>query len=240
MTGAQTLLLAVVVSGAVFAPVTALLAGRRERSFGLWLVLGAVAGPLAILVLALAPPGRCPSCGASVPGWPPACPSCAMPFNREATDARGGPTRDGRSATRSRPASPITPASTTSRALSDSWRAAVRAVVSPEDDPADEIAMIATAVYVSGSGDCEPGMHYVLARRGDDLVVIGPVETRRHIVAVDRPLETLRVSGFRNGLLISLRDRGRGWSLAFQDFSGGSPASVEQAMVAGGSVAGLD
>ena len=50
----------VLVAG-VFAPLTGWFAPRRSRQPVLWFLFGAVLGPVALALLAIAPPGRCPS-----------------------------------------------------------------------------------------------------------------------------------------------------------------------------------
>jgi hypothetical protein len=60
----------------VFAPITGWFATRRLRNPVSWFILGAILGPLALILLAAAPPGRCPACDAKVDGWPTWCDSC--------------------------------------------------------------------------------------------------------------------------------------------------------------------
>lgn len=60
----------------VCAPVTGWFATRRSRSPAVWFLLGALTGPLATILLAIAPPGRCPVCDAPVVGWPTWCDRC--------------------------------------------------------------------------------------------------------------------------------------------------------------------
>lgn len=72
--------IAFVVSALVFAPLSSYVAGRRARSPLVWFGLGILIGPLAPLLLLLAPPGHCPDCGARIRGWPRACTSCGAPL----------------------------------------------------------------------------------------------------------------------------------------------------------------
>jgi len=81
---------AFLVSALVFAPLSSYVAGRRARSAVIWFALGAAIGPIAILLLLVAPPGRCPDCGARVRGWPKACATCGAPFGG-AVGAQGAP-----------------------------------------------------------------------------------------------------------------------------------------------------
>lgn len=60
----------------IFAPIAGWFATRRLRNPISWFILGALIGPLALILLAAAPPGRCPACDAAVDGWPTWCDSC--------------------------------------------------------------------------------------------------------------------------------------------------------------------
>jgi hypothetical protein len=71
---------AVAVSAAIFGPLTGWFAGRRDRHPVVWLAFGALLGPLAIGILALAPPGRCPLCDTPVEGWASFCTACGGPL----------------------------------------------------------------------------------------------------------------------------------------------------------------
>lgn len=69
-----------VVSAAIFGPLAGWYAGRRDRQPAVWLLFGTLLGPIALLLLRLAPPGRCPACDTPTAGWPGACPVCGTPF----------------------------------------------------------------------------------------------------------------------------------------------------------------
>ena len=87
-----------VVSAAVFGPLSGWLAGRRDRHPVVWLAFGALLGPLAVLLITAAPPGRCAMCDTPVRGWASICPTCGAPL----TIAAGA----GRSQARRRAPSP--------------------------------------------------------------------------------------------------------------------------------------
>ena len=55
------------------APLAGWYATRRARNPGTWFVLGALIGPIALALLAVAPPGRCPECDSVIDGWAAAC-----------------------------------------------------------------------------------------------------------------------------------------------------------------------
>ena len=65
---------------AVSAPLTGWMAFRRDRPPVAWFVFGALSGPLALVVLLVAPPGSCPRCDAVVEGWPSSCTNCGRRF----------------------------------------------------------------------------------------------------------------------------------------------------------------
>jgi len=69
-----------VVSAAIFGPVSGWLAGRRDRHPVVWLAFGALLGPLAVLLLSAAPPGRCSMCDTPVRGWASICQVCGAPL----------------------------------------------------------------------------------------------------------------------------------------------------------------
>jgi hypothetical protein len=72
-------LVLILVAG-VGAPIASWYATRRGRSPGIWFALGALTGPIALALLAVAPPGRCPVCDAQTEGWPTACWRCGVRY----------------------------------------------------------------------------------------------------------------------------------------------------------------
>ncbi len=65
-----------ILSAIVFGPLTSWLASRRDRQPAVWFVFGALLGPIATLLVLIAPRGRCPACDAPVRGWPATCRVC--------------------------------------------------------------------------------------------------------------------------------------------------------------------
>jgi hypothetical protein len=63
------------------APLAGWYATRRARNPATWFVLGALTGPIALLLLAVAPPGRCPECDSVIDGWAAACDRCGEPLD---------------------------------------------------------------------------------------------------------------------------------------------------------------
>jgi hypothetical protein len=65
-------------SAAIFGPLTGWLAARRGRLIVAWFAFGVVLGPIATLLVFVAPPGHCPSCEARTAGWLGHCPECGV------------------------------------------------------------------------------------------------------------------------------------------------------------------
>jgi hypothetical protein len=104
---------------------------------------------------------------------------------------------------------------------------------------AKQTAILATAVFLTGSSACRPGMHYALAIRGDSLLVLGPLEVDPDVIAVERPLGSIAVTAYEDQLLVNDRRVGiLTWSLAFRHLSGQSAATVERALLHAGSAQG--
>ncbi len=60
----------------VGAPLAGWYATRCARNPAVWFILGALTGPIALAILAVAPPGRCPNCDFAITGWATACDRC--------------------------------------------------------------------------------------------------------------------------------------------------------------------
>jgi hypothetical protein len=73
-------ILALIASAILFAPLASWLALQRARSWALWFLFGVALGPVASLLLVLAPPGLCPACGTASVGWPRSCTNCGLVF----------------------------------------------------------------------------------------------------------------------------------------------------------------
>lgn len=119
----------------------------------------------------------------------------------------------------------------------------VAAPTAPPNDVvrSQEKAILATALFLTGSSSCQPGMHYALAILAGSLLVIGPLEHTRDAVVLDRRLGSITVTADGDRLLIQRRAPGvRMWSLAFSQFSGQSAEWVERTLVDAGSAHGRD
>jgi len=72
-------------SAVLFGPLCSWYAGRRGRGQVVWLAFGALLGPIALALLGIAPPGRCPACDEPVSGWPATCAICDEPLRQPAS-----------------------------------------------------------------------------------------------------------------------------------------------------------
>lgn len=69
-------ILAALVWLASFATAAGLLARRRDRLVPLWAIYGAILGPVAVLLVWVAPHGHCQTCHMPTQGWAIICPWC--------------------------------------------------------------------------------------------------------------------------------------------------------------------
>lgn len=60
----------------MFTGAAGMLARRRDRAMAIWMVFGALLGPVALWLLWIAPRGLCGTCRASVRGWSTICEWC--------------------------------------------------------------------------------------------------------------------------------------------------------------------
>jgi hypothetical protein len=79
----------VIVWAVVFGVWAGLVAGQRARHSSVWLLVGAIIGPVALVILHLAPLGRCPLCGNETTGWDRRCFWCGGDISGRASSASG-------------------------------------------------------------------------------------------------------------------------------------------------------
>jgi hypothetical protein len=297
------------VSALIFGPVAGVLARRVDRSPLVWLVYGAILGPIAVGLVVLAPPGRCPVCGTPTAGWSPRCIACGsdvrtgrsptppvqdragssapapMPSAAgspaivgprvaatRASDASGvvgargaqpeGPVSSpgllvggrrpqtwpavrqpepgGVLSPYSQAAAPVptsppiraagadqaSPATMAGNAATGSRMAAALRVGGHAPPTAD---VIASAAYLGGSDALTIGMRYGLARDGEALLVVGPLDQTPSTIRVVRAVDALDITAIDGRLLISERKDGAQGSfyLVFVLVAGGPLDEVE-------------
>lgn len=77
-----------VAAALLFGPTAAWLAARRHRNPALWLLFGALLGPVALALIGFAPPARCPACSEMTVGFERTCQTCGYPLR---SPSRGAP-----------------------------------------------------------------------------------------------------------------------------------------------------
>ncbi len=199
----------------VFAPLTAWFAAQRSRHPGIWFVFGALLGPVAIGLIAVAPPGRCPACTARVHGWVTTCTGCGRPlgpvWEPAMSEAVVGPADApvvAVEAARRRPRRPVTQTPISAEVLS-------------------------TGIYLSGNAGLEIGACYALARLpapdGDRFRVFGPVDTGQITVRHERLLTDLEITVLNERVIISGRQDRSSPTFIFQSIGGMRGKDLERA-----------
>lgn len=252
--------LLLVVSATIFGPLTGWIAGRRDRSPIVWLVFGALLGPIALSILALAPPGRCPRCDAPVQGWRAHCPACGGPLSSRARAEVADPRPATGSLTIDTPPGSVTRVTSSrrdpptlptplpvgrlarsSRAPRSNLRAALGSGAVNTRPPAIHAALdagevLATAVYFGGTtARLVVGSRYVLVRHDAVLRMLGPVDRDPSEVAFERPLAGLTATAIGERLIITEGATDRpSLALALGAIAGASGPQLELALSAPG------
>ena len=241
----------------VFGPAAAMLASRRLRNPALWLLLGALTGPLAIVLLFAAPSGRCRVCAEQTRGFGSVCTTCGArlkgPSRTAGIDGDGDPpaivaadwaavsatTRARRSS-----ASPDTIAARPERLAAigakrpasdgspaNRYGASRAAAVSSAHG---DLVVLAIGVFVRGSEPLLTGSRYLIARTAERLLIIGPVEPSPEHVELDLPLDEIEASYIPDRLVVTgwTDRRSRRWVLAFQSLAGLTASAIDEALTA--------
>ena len=230
-----------VLSATLFGPLAGWFAGRRDRHPVVWLLFGALLGPLALLILAVAPPGRCPTCDFPVQGWPLRCPNCDTPFRgRTRTDVGKRPLRreiddaTGRQGDRTSPI-PL-PVGRAARARVERGAdrpVGVRAggtVARPgELHGLEATEVLATGVYFGGTARMIVGSRYAIARHGNQLRLLGPVDRDPSTIALERSLSAVTATAIGDRLIIS-EARGDRLAIALGALAGANGPQLELAL----------
>jgi len=238
--GPANLLVAAVLAAAVFAPLSAWFAMRRARSPVTWLLLGAVIGPIALALLALAPPGRCPWCAATVEGWPSVCRRCGRtlaatdPVLAEATPS-GTPAPEANVAAVSEGpvrSSPRSPSGGSAGAEPLRPGPGLATIGSGLDSGTGQILSI--GVYISGNAGLEIGARYGLSRvagpHGDRLRVFGPVDTGEITIRHEGPIDAFDVTGMDDRVIIAGRDKRSSLTFVFRTLGRMRGEDLERAL----------
>jgi hypothetical protein len=84
---------------------------------------------------------------------------------------------------------------------------------------------IATAVYVTGTTNLEPGRRYGIAIHGSRLQVLGPIDLDDRRIALERQVEALEARAIEGRFIMSDQ---RGWVVAFMAVGGIKPAELAE------------
>lgn len=238
---------ALLLAAGVFAPVSAWAATRRSRRPAIWFVFGAFLGPVAVGLLALAPPGRCPTCGSPIRGWPQDCPRCGAPL-----PAAIGPTPGRRRGPETVPIAPTGEAAGTDTGAP--VPASARVAMPPtagrtpvaDDGPqsrgrarfrAPVVEVLGSGIYLSGTAGLEIGARYGVARvsiPGDDrLRVFGPIDIGQMTVRHDGRLDDFEVIESDDRLIVAGR-LGRSTLMVVLRVGGGTSSSELEATLQSG------
>lgn len=225
------------------------LASKRRRSVPAWAVLGAILGPVALILLLAAPMGHCPMCWAPVRGWVSWCAWCgsdvrhpprsevepprmptpeAAPTPRGVAAARPGPTPTRATLAAAARRASAAPARTTASRSADT-RSATR-IASPSSVTTTgpgAIEILASGVYVTGSVGLRAGSWYSLEFEGDVFRVRGPLDEDARAIAVTRPLEALEALAFNGRLVVN---GPRETVMVFMRLSGASADSIAESI----------
>ena len=233
--------IALVVSGIVFAPLASWLAVQRGRSWAAWFLFGVALGPIAVGLLVAAPPGRCPACGTRTRGWPRRCEGCGVEFRRKpaetASDVDGTPTTieapepvPGRVARRASPAgSAVEPGRRSATTLGR--RPTPQPTPAASSRATGTVAILGSAIFIGGSASLQIGSRYLLAKVGNKLHVLGPIHISPSAVAARITLADVEATVLADRLLITGR-AGTKLSLAFSSVAVEPDVDLEQQLLA--------
>jgi hypothetical protein len=239
-----------------FGPLAAWFAARRGRNPAIWLLFGALLGPLALALIQVAPPARCWNCSEPTIGFEGRCSTCGSDLR--SMESAVSPERLVAEAPFERPAlravpDPVHQATLADRIAANEATALAEPGADPlpalgarrpgpgpagadgvSEEPRSEVTILAIGVLVRGSEPLLPGSRYLIARTHDRLHIIGPLEASNEHVALDLPLAGIDASFVADRLVITGSSDGRTrrtFVLAFQSVAGMSSTRVDQAIM---------
>ena len=208
-----------VISAIVFGPLSAWLAVARERSASMWFAYGLLLGPIAPLLIAIAPPGRCRVCGTRGRGWLDYCLNCGSPLDGSVEVAVAMSPAARSAGTVTGVAAPPSPAPRTGANLAAVGAVSATAVQSPGQAPAaappsasrsaGESEILATGVFVGGSVHLSLGARYAIGRRKRTFEVHGPVDIAPGVLRLEHPLAGLDATVVADRLVVTEKTTGR-------------------------------
>ena len=239
-----------------FGPLAAWLAARRGRNPAIWLLYGALLGPVALGLISFAPPARCWNCSEPTAGFESRCVTCGADLRTSESSVPVAPSvtdsRIGRPSLRAVP-DPVHPATLADRiaayeggALAEAGAERLTALGAHRpgpgsvvaggvpEEPRSDVTILAIGVLVRGSEPLLPGSRYVIARTHDRLHIIGPLEASSEHVALDLPRASIEANFVADRLVITgssdERTR-RTFVLAFQSVAAMTSTPVDEAIM---------
>jgi hypothetical protein len=209
-----------VVSAIIFGPLSAWLAIVRERSATIWFAYGLLLGPIAPLLISMAPPGRCRVCGEPGRGWLTRCEWCGSALDgsgRPALTAAGPGRPDAISGGASAPGSGRGGANLTAVGAVRAASVTAPPFASQAAGQAHDTAMrfssdteiLATGVFVGGSVHLSLGARYAIARRKRTFEVLGPVDIAPDVLRLEHPMAGLDATVVADRLVVTEKTTGR-------------------------------
>ena len=198
-------------------------------------------GPIALALLALAPPGRCPWCAATVEGWPSTCRRCGRtladtnPVLVEATPSGTPALEENVAAVSEWPVLSRSPQSPPGRSadLQPPLRRPIPATIASAQDPGTG-EILSIGVYISGNAGLEIGASYGLSRvagpDGDRLRVFGPVDVGEITIRHEGPIDAFDVTGMDDRVIIAGREQGSSLTFVFRTLRGMRGEDLERAL----------
>ena len=240
-----------------FGPLAAWLAARRQRNPAVWLLFGALLGPLALVLIQIAPPGRCWNCSEPTAGFESLCSTCGVDLRaahstppagvaiavadewieprvlRSVPDPRHDVTLAARIAAQDRHEPAAAPPDRLSALGARRPGSSPAHGVDEAAAAQTEVTMLAIGVLVRSSERMLPGSRYLIARTHDRLHIIGPIEASDQHVELDMPLAGIEANFIADRLVITGKadDGRRSILLAFQSVAGMAGTPVDEAIM---------
>ena len=230
-----------VVSAIIFGPLSGWLAVARERSATIWFAYGLLIGPVAPLLIAMAPPGRCRVCGEPSRGWLSRCDWCGSALDGSERPAQitpglarpesiGGPI-SGPGATRWR--EPHRRRRRVGRDRDPTCRRRSTGVGLVHDTVSQfssDTEILATGVFVGGSVHLSLGARYSIARRKRTFEVHGPVDIAPGVLRLEHPMAGLDATVVADRLVVTEKTTGRpSFVIVFQSLTVQDGVDLESA-----------
>jgi len=222
----------------IIAPLTAWLANERGRSPSIWFVVAAIAGPVALVALGLAPARwdveearqrvrRCPECDTRVSVAATRCPACRAkllppPAPEPILAPVPEPERE------PEPELPLElPPSIIVTQVRRRGTPSVSAAPLAEEAERPERAgrgaqSLASGVFAGGAAEMTVGYRYLISVTARQLQISGPVDVAPERIVFRAPRATVEAAALRGDIVIGAEPRGgRRVQLVFRGVAGG-------------------